>query len=215
MAVPAQAQPGAHWPDRVQVILATLAGQHPAWVADDTGPRLALNRLLAEQVCFELGPTWGMKTAGAGRPISSDVLAQQQGGTLLGWDWETQHNGTVDAFPAAMDLTGQVFVGVPCTDHFGGVVPIQPPPVNPPVIPSVDLTPALLRLDAIIARADSLAAQAERVYLDEIARINALSAQLRAHDDKPGAMEQTFGNRYVQIGLAILTTYLAQQQVTK
>ena len=94
------------WPPRVQEIVDALAGLHPTWVSDDTGPRLALNTMIAQQTCFELGPQWGMKRADPGRPISSDILAYT-GPPFVGYDWETAHNGTVGRFPPPIDLSGQ------------------------------------------------------------------------------------------------------------
>jgi hypothetical protein len=128
VAAPAAAQ---SWPPRVQEIVDTLAAQHPEMVADDSGPRLALNRMIVEQVCYEFGPTWGMKRADGGRPISSDIVANI-GVSFVGFDWETAHNGTVARFPPPIDLTGQVFIPVTCVDHLGASPLPEPTPPDDP-----------------------------------------------------------------------------------
>jgi hypothetical protein len=148
VAAPVSAQ--THYPGRVQEILNTFAAMHPSWVANDVGdpsPRFQLNQLLAEQVCFELGASWGMKRAGEGRPVSSDVLARwEQSGALTGWDWEVNHNGSVEQFPPSMDLTGQTFVPVTCQNHFESPAP-KPSPTPTPV---TELSKVLEKLDQII-----------------------------------------------------------------
>lgn len=74
-----------------------------------------------------------------------------------------------------------------------GAPPVVQPctlPVPAPV-PSGSLPQGQPNLDlsAVYARLDSIAAQNERIYVDEVNRLNALSAQLQTHDQKPSGIE--------------------------
>ena len=84
------------------------------------------------------------------------------------------------------------------------------PPPQP--IPAVDFSAVLNRLDFVYQQ---LYAQQERIHANAVARDAALSAQLKAHDEKPNELTQVFGNRYVQIILATLATAITTNQVTK
>jgi hypothetical protein len=180
--VPAGAQT---WPQRAQDILNTLNEWYPGRVQDDTGPRLAFNRMFAEQVCFELGTNYGMKTS-AGGTLASDVLARHE--PFIGWDWEVSHNGSVVQFPPAIDLTGQTFIPVTCTDHLS--TGTTPPHGDPP--PDTESTPTLgqvlARLDLIAAMVDADARAGETRYLDLSKQHKALADQATAHDTKQGAV---------------------------
>lgn len=126
---------GGPWPPRVQAILDELARQHPTWVADDRGapedtPRYRLNKMVVETVVCDLGPQYGLKRAESGRPISSEVVAFNNGAVFLGWEWENAHNGRWEQFPGAIDLAGQSFVPVACVNHLAASTP-PPPPTGP------------------------------------------------------------------------------------
>lgn len=83
-----------------------------------------------------------------------------------------------------------------------------PAPIPQPVpIPSVDFSGVLARLDAIIA-------QNERIYADDVNRLNALGAQVKALNDKTG-LGDVFGNRYAQVIIAAIATYLTTHQLEK
>jgi hypothetical protein len=136
------------WPPRVQVILDELARQHPSWVADDTGgpentPRYRLNKMVAEQVVCDLGPQYGLKRAGPGRPISSEVIAFNNGSVFIGWEWENTHDGRWEQFPQATDLLGQIFVPVACVHHLADAPP-PPVPTPGPVVPTPGTPPVIV-----------------------------------------------------------------------
>ena len=133
------------WLPRIQEILQTLADEHPTWVADDSGPapspRFRLNEKFAQQVCHEFGPSYGLKRADPGRPISSENLARQMGPTLIAWAWENKHDGTVDDFPESEDITGQTFVPVQPVNHLNTPQEHEPDPGTPPPSPGTPSTP--------------------------------------------------------------------------
>lgn len=99
--------------------------------------------------------------------------------------------------------------------------PVVPPPL-PPSTPPVDTSTLSAKLDTLQARVDvinlSLAAQLERIYADLAARDAAREAQLAAHDQRlkqhdenPSYFTKIFGNRYVQLTLAGLGTWIGQK----
>lgn len=80
---------------------------------------------LAQQLAFSRpNDGWGHKSAGAGRPHSSDVVARQVGGQLVGFDMliaagtSSQHYAEANVEP--IDLTGQIFEPVEPWDFIGG-----------------------------------------------------------------------------------------------
>jgi len=149
------------WDPRIQEILNTFAAQHPEMVADDTGPRMRLNTMFVEQVVFEFGSTYGMKSAGTGRPLSTETLARQDpGGRLLGWAWENKHNGEVDQFPESEDITGQIFSAVAPVNHLG----VNKPPENraPGGTTSADGS-VEKKLDLVLANQEAIAARLTKI----------------------------------------------------
>ena len=131
------------WPDRVQVIVNTLAAGIAHTDPDEV--RRAVTQKIAEQCRFEFGPNWGTKRADPGRPLSTDVVCTQS--PFVGWDWSVP--GGIAQFPESIDLTGQVFVVVSPVDHLGVVPPVPAPTPTP--VPPVDLAPVLAQL-AILQR---------------------------------------------------------------
>jgi hypothetical protein len=85
-------------------------------------------RIFAEQMAFTVGPEWGTKNAGGGRPPSKDAIAKVVGSTLCGWDIV---NGTTRelTFGHGEPLPGQAFIRVTPTNHLG-ITPPPPPPAN-------------------------------------------------------------------------------------
>jgi hypothetical protein len=86
-------------------------------------------RIFAEQMAFTVGPEWGTKNAGGGRPPSKDAIAKVVGSTLCGWDIV---NGTTRelTFGHGEPLPGQEFINVTPTNHLGTAPPPPPPPSN-------------------------------------------------------------------------------------
>jgi hypothetical protein len=148
-------------PDRAKAIVVTLYNQNVDLARGDDEQRRRLARKIAEQCRFELGPTWGHKSADPTRPPSKDAIAQQQpDGRLIGWD--LFNGSTREPFPEpeSMDLTGQHFIDVsPGVNHLGPVPP--PPPPN-------DGTTAALRaeLAALRGELDNLKNVVHQLTLD-------------------------------------------------
>lgn len=108
--------PGPPLPQRIIDILFGIQKLTGVTSDSDDGFRRDSTRKVAEQICFEFGPTWGHKQADAGRPPSADVFAQQQpDGSLYGWDW--QSSGGVRNPPTFYNITGQVFIPVSPVNH--------------------------------------------------------------------------------------------------
>ena len=136
----------------------------------------AWTRQLAEQFAYSFpGEGWGTKSAGGGRPPSTDVLARLVGGRLWGYDvipGQGSAGQTLDPRPGAMDLAGQLFIDVTPVNHLGAVpIPpaVQPPyvppqPSEPPVTPMpTDLTPLLSALTVLTEQQERIAGLLERV----------------------------------------------------
>jgi hypothetical protein len=105
-----------------------------------------------------------------------------------------QDNAARPSWQPSDVFTPDRFVAVP-----GAVPAPMPPPVPvpvpmPPPVPPLEFSAAIQRLYD----------QAEKNHKEALEAINS-----------PGWFRNVFSNRYVQLGLAVLTTYLAQQQMTK
>jgi len=100
----------------------------PASEAKDEQARQYVAKFAA-QCAFSIGPQWGAKNAGGGRPLSKDVVACQEGGRLYGFDMFSglgENVTTVNPSPSAQDITGQTFVPVAPQDYVGGGVTVDP-----------------------------------------------------------------------------------------
>jgi hypothetical protein len=86
---------------------------------------------LAEQFAYTFPAAgWGTKSAGGGRPPSTDVICTQS--PFVGYDVLVGQGTTRQALardPDPLDLTGQSFIPVVATNHLAGA---QPGPTPPP-----------------------------------------------------------------------------------
>ena len=131
------------YPDRVQVIVNSLAAKHPNLVHGDDEARRTLTGYFAEQCRFELGAAWGRKRYGNG-PVSADVVVYKDSTIFVGWDTQLA-GGVIAQWPDSIDLSQdsqQIFVEVAAVDHLGSANPI-PSPTPPPI----DLVTVLEKLD--------------------------------------------------------------------
>lgn len=91
---------------------------------------------LAEQFAFSFpNEGWGTKSAGGGRPPSTDVIARNCCGGLWGYDVilsQSSPTQTLISNPGPLNLAGQVFIAVTPRNHLGSIIPpiTTPPPVN-------------------------------------------------------------------------------------
>ena len=191
-----------------QDVAPILEGLRPTYPTPMTKAHLSdmLNRAASQR------PGWGMlrKDAGNNCPtpypgisISCDWMVY--GPTRWGYDiLSDQENaarvvrGDGEALGAGMEIVYPWPTEAPPTPPV--VVPpppvVVPPPVQPPVVVppvAVDLAPVLERLDALAAQ---LVAHDER---------------LQRHDESPSYFTKIFGNRYVQMALAGVGTWLGQK----
>jgi hypothetical protein len=120
-----------------------------------------------------------------------DVLQDSDGAAIPRWDATTNPRGYRCELVSA-----QTPVPTP--------IP-QPPPVPVPVL---DLSPILTRIDALFS-------QNERIYADLTNQHHDQTATLKAAIDEPGWVSKVFANRYVQLALAGVGTYLMTAQVKK
>ena len=196
------------FPARAQTIVESLHVQHLDLAHGDDDERRALTRLIIEQIVFELGSSWGGKSADPTRPFSKDSIAHiGSGGVLWGCDW--QNGATRQPFRPVVcqDITGQNFIPVAGRNHLGAEP--QPPtgePVPLPPLPAVDLSPVLNRLDVLLAAQGEQRAQAERIFRDLsnqnkalLDRLLEVERRLIQHDEEPGWLKKFFSNRYVQV----------------
>lgn len=97
----------------------------------------------------------------------------------------------------------------------GVTTPPAPQPCSTanPTSGSITGTPPPLDLSQVLSRLDYIIAQNERIYADEVNRLTALSAQVKAHDEKTSAIVAFFGNRYTQLFLAAAGTWLTTNRV--
>lgn len=100
------------------------------------------------------------------------------------------------------------------------VDPIPPGTVQPP--PVVNVPPPVASSGQVLPVALDIQRLANAIYAVEVAheaadklRTEALAAQLQEHDQNPAFLTKVFSNRYVQLALTALGTYLTAQQVAK
>lgn len=146
------------FPSRAQDIVVTLYQSHKDLASGDDDQRRSLTKLMAEQIRFELGPEWGTKSAGVGRPQSKDSIARLTNGRLFGCDW--QNGGSREPFGTigCPEIPGQIFIPVDPINHLTQAPPVVvlPPPVVAP--PATDLQATILAE----LRAHEAAEKAER-----------------------------------------------------
>jgi hypothetical protein len=115
--------------------------------AQEIVTRRTLMRLMAEQLAFELGPAYGVKSAGAGRPQGPSQIAYNGPDGLGSWRILDGDGSVTDVpnspipNPTWQAFPGQIFIPVDPIDHLGvrpappALGPLAPPVVEPPVVP--------------------------------------------------------------------------------
>jgi len=147
-------------------------------------------RTIAQQLAYDFpAEQWGQKAAGAGRPVSVDVIGQMRAGTLYG---VRVVPGTVS--PETMTLAGQVFVPVVPKNHLGEAPVPTPTPVPtplppaPPTLPQGDLDALEARL---VAKLDALAASVDTLRAEVIATVKGQSYEINANAGVIGKVRGT------------------------
>lgn len=153
------------WPERVQLIVEQMISANKALAnsTEDNNRRL-LTLMIAEQVCFEFGISWGTKRADPGRPPSKDSLTFNDPVTSRLWNFDYQNGSTraANIFPEAEDITGQIFIRVNPVDHLetGTGTTTPPPPSTPTPVPTGPGTGLATRadIDKLFERLDNIQA---------------------------------------------------------
>lgn len=136
-----------------------------------------------------------------------DVLRDQEGAAVIvGSGGEALAAGAEIVYPWPIGATGS-----------GPSVPAPTPTPGPPAVGSGP-SPAPVDLAPLSQRLDALSAQAERMFADLVARdvarqaqLAAVAAQVQKHDESPAFLTRVLSNRYVQMGLAAIGTYVGRE----
>lgn len=157
------------FPSRAQDIVVTLYQQHKDLASGDDDQRRSLTKLMAEQIRFELGPEWGTKSAGTGRPQSKDSIARLTNGHLFGCDW--QNGGSREPFGTigCPEIPGQIFIPVDPVNHLTQAPPVVAPPpvvVTPP--PASDLQSLILAELRAHEAADKAERDAAAIFREDV-----------------------------------------------
>lgn len=107
-------------PESVKPAIRLLAERFADLRTGNDDARRAFALKVAEQVAFNLGPSYGTKRADPGRPPSKDALAKQADGRLFSWDIVNGDTRELQLDGPAEDITGQVFIPVQPFDHLAG-----------------------------------------------------------------------------------------------
>jgi len=204
------------FPDRARTIVNTLWSQHRELAAGDAEAQRELTRMIAEQIAFDLGPRWGVKAAGPGRPQGPSELAYDAPPLYI-WRW-SDGDGHVTGIIGAplpdpllepLDQTaGQVFLKVDPIDHLGALAdtrPQGPPPA------ALDLKSLLDGLDDVRGRIEHLESISQaRLVIDQDLQL--LKAQLQqAITD----VAQLRHRRYVATKYGITIVSIPEEDVPK
>jgi len=144
-------------PERAQQIVDAIYRLHVDLSNGTDDTRRALMRLMAEQLAFELGPAYGVKSAGPGRPQGPSQIAYNGPEGLGGWRILDGDGSMTDVKnspipnPTWQEFPDQIFLPVDPIDHLGArpapapePIPVPPPPVvvdPPPPAPVPPPTP--------------------------------------------------------------------------
>ncbi len=165
-------------PLRVIEIAQTLYQQNSALTITEESARLFM-RLVAEQVMFELGPSFGLKAAGPGRPQGPSQIAYNNPAVDVpfgGWrilEGVGNPNGTpatVIARPIFQTFPNQIFLAVTGVDHLHTAdAPKDVPPIS--TVTAVQLSRLYDRMDQL-ERTLKIIMQDWPVVLDDVHRID-------------------------------------------
>lgn len=152
------------WPTRAADIADALYVRNRSLTTGTHEQQELFVRLVAEQCAFELGPLYGNKSAGPGRPQGPSQIAYNDPAGLGGWRI-VDNDGSVTGVPGHpmphppwQAFPGQLFLPVVPADHLKTVGPAplpDPPPSSTP--PSADLMAVVARMAAIESQLGAIA----------------------------------------------------------
>jgi hypothetical protein len=143
-------------PARADEVIKTLYSQNKSLANGTEDDRRTLTRMMAEQICFDLGKVWGTKASSSQAPPSKDGIAYKiSTGVMDVFDWQNGTTREPQTYPGMApqypNVTGQYFIEVTPVDHLGGGGSTPTPPDN-------DLEERVATLEAQVA---ALTAQAQ------------------------------------------------------
>lgn len=203
-----------------QALLADLQAERAKYGASMTSAEVG--QMLNAVAWRNRASGWGLLKKGSGNScpmrdvyVSCDILIHAP--TLQHFDVLIDAEGRAEP---TWNLVGPCILGPSSGCEMSRyLAPFDPggssPVPNPgPIVPSPG-TPPTLDLSAVISRLDALYDQAERMKADADAQRKAAMdaetvahAQILDHVDNPGWFKQVFGNRYVQMLLAGVATWV-------
>lgn len=132
-----------------------------------------------------------------------DILGDGGGDNVPEWDAEPNEPAGTFAgrWRAPIDPTDGPIIGIPV-----------PPPVPPVIVTAPSESPRLAVIEQAVAEIR------QQQLLNQIAltaKLEGLRLQLKAHDEQPSWMASVFSNRYVQLALTAVGTYVTAQQMAK
>ncbi len=128
------------FPPRAHQIVEALYALHEPLAKGTEDDRRRLTMLMAQQIRFELGASWGTKSSSPTNPPSKDALVFKSGLVFLAFDWQNGGTREPQRPPLQTDITGQHFIAVDPINHLavGGDVAPAPTPVAGEDVPIVD-----------------------------------------------------------------------------
>lgn len=171
------------WTDAHAAVVVAFAAKYPCPGGEgESEAARDWTRKLAEQFAFSFpNEGWGHKSAGGGRPPSTDVIATHA--PFIGYDvigGQGRAGWTLNIHPGSEVLTGQEFIAVTPTDWLGtgsGAGPTKPP-VTPPAAGLTAEEARLVRAELLELRlAVSFLTGQLREALPVIGKIHELAVQ--------------------------------------
>lgn len=152
------------FPARGTEIARALYALNPRLTTGSDDQQRLFVKTVAEQMAYELGPAYGVKSAGVGRPQGPSQIAFAGGTEFGGWriidndGSQSGMKGGIIPQPIWQLFPNQLFLAVDPVDHLK-VSDTRPPPRSDPPAPPVDLAPLLARIDALERLVQPLADQ--------------------------------------------------------
>jgi len=148
-------------PPRAQEIIDEMYRNYKSLAFTEENQR-KLTFMIAEQICYELGPEWGCKSADSTRPQSPSNIAYQSADGLVCWRW-LDGDGSISGTPFGV-AHPPVFANIP-TQNF---IPVKP--VN--------------HLEITSPKSDEVPKESIKNLLDDIGHLSLDLAEVRRELDE-------------------------------